>query len=407
MLPGVTGDDWLNTEDLFRLLRSELPLDAVMLRPARLWRTEEADETRTLYVLEARTDALPAGARWLDLEVLRAGALDYPEPGALETLLQEDADPRLVSALRPDWAKRGWLAEAEDWLARELSRLGRVPVGRPEQRKHWSLSAVLRQRTDAGEVYFKAVTAHFIAEPRITAAVAELFPDLTPQVLALEPKRGWLLLEPFRGAELSEGPLETQGETLRRFGALQLGSAMHRERFLGAGCADRGLHKLKEAVPGLLRESLELERLSPDERGRLLALEPFLLEKVDALAACGLPETLLHGDLHFGNVAAEEGDITIFDWTDACWGHPFFDAALQFHDRPAEDRAALLEAYLEPWLARYDEGAVRRALALAGTLSPLFYAESHEGIYRAQEPSSRWELSGVAADYLRRLLTPD
>ena len=165
--------------------------------------------------------------------------LAYPERGALETLLREDADPRVVPPLRPAWAKRGWRAEAEAWLAR-LVRLGRVPVGRPEQVKLWSLSAVMRQRTDAGEVYFKAVTEHFIAEPRVTAAVAELFPDLTPQVLVL-PGRGWLLLEPFRGPELSGGPLETQSEALRRFGARQLESVRYRDRLLGVGCADRSL----------------------------------------------------------------------------------------------------------------------------------------------------------------------
>ena len=60
-MPGVIGDDWLNTEDLFKLLHAELPLDAVMLRPACLWRTKETDETRTRYILEVRVDKLEHG----------------------------------------------------------------------------------------------------------------------------------------------------------------------------------------------------------------------------------------------------------------------------------------------------------------------------------------------------------
>ena len=35
----------------------------------------------------------------------------------------------------------------------------------------------------------------------------------------------------------------------------------------------------------------------------VLAMEGWLAAQVEALADCGLPETLVHGDLHLGNVA--------------------------------------------------------------------------------------------------------
>lgn len=403
-LPSMTSDNLLHTKDLLKALRSELPLDTVMLRPAFHWDVG-SDTTTILYVLVARTDTLPAGARWLDLEALRAGALDYSEQPALETILLEDAEPERVPALRFAWAERGWLDEVKVWLAQELTRLGRTPVGEPEQVRHWNISAVLLQETDSGDMYFKAVIDHFVVEPRITATVADLFPDLTPKVLALEPVKGWMLLEPFRGAELTKSPFETHWRAFRRFSTLQLESLAHKDLLVAAGCADRGLGNLKEAVTWLFRESLELDLLTSAERKSLVSMEPRILDKIDRLAACGLPETLVHGDSHFNNIVAEGDDVTIFDWTNACWSHPFFDIALQYsHDRSAVDRGPLIEAYLEPWLKRYDEASVRKAFILADALSPLFYAQSYEGILRAQEPDARGELLGVVANYLKELL---
>ncbi len=395
-------EDWLDIEDLPAILRESTGLEALIFRTAYRWAKD--DEMTLLYVLEARTATLPPGARWLALDAL--SALAYPEAEVLRTLLREEAGLEPIPALRPAWAKRGWLDEVKTWLESELNRLGRTPVGEPEQVKHWSLSAVLRQKTDGGEVYFKAMmNPHFATEPPITQKLAELFPHLTPEVLALDEERAWLLLEPLHGEELSEASLEFKCEAVRRHARLQLASVAHKAALLAAGCADRSLAKLKEKVPRLLRESLERERLTVEEREKLLALEPELLVQLDELAAYGLPETLLHGDLHFGNVNHDGARITFFDWTDACFSHPFFDLTnLGAYDRAPEEWLALRDAYLGPWSEQFDRVRLERALELARYLGNLFYAESYDGIGRAQESASRWELSGMTAYHLRTLL---
>ncbi len=404
-LPHHLSDNWIGADQVLAELRA-LGLEAVMLRPAHRWDSEDGQVT-ILYVLTSASDRLPAGARWLDLTALRAGALSYLEPDALITLLVEDAEPARVPVLRPAWARRGWLSEMKTWLTQELARLGRTPVGEPEQIKHWSLSAVLRQRTVGGVVYIKAVQGHFIAEPRITAKLAELFPEYVPQVLALDAQRGWLLLEPLRGDSVNNAPHRVWCEARRRHGRLQLASLAYKDALLAAGCADRSLTQLEKALPQLLQESLELDRLSPEERKRLLALEPQLLGEIDDLAACGLPETLVHGDLHFGNIVYQGDGLTFFDWTDACFSHPFFDVVmLKSYDRSPEASPELRDAYLEPWRERFESAPLERALRLAERVGLLFYAESFNTIYRAQEPASRWELGGIGAYYLRRLLEP-
>lgn len=402
-LPSTMSENWLPANDLLKALRSQLHMDAVMLRPVRYHATEP-DTTTILYALVASTDTLPVGARWLGLETLQTAALNYPDQHVLETILLEDAEPGRVPVLRLPWAERGWLGEVKAWLAQELARLGRTPVGKPEQVRHWNISAVLRQPTDSGDVYFKAVINHFLGEPRITQALAKLFPALTPKVLATEPTLGWMLLEPFRGIELTKSPFEAHWAAFRHLSTTQLESLAHRDMLLAAGLADKGLESLKGSASWLIRDSLELDLLTSDERERLRNRESFLLEKIDELAACGIPETLVHGDSHFNNIVADGNDITIFDWTNACWSHPFFDIALQYsHDRAAPERSALVEAYLEPWLENYDERFVRRAFILADSLSPLFYAQNYESILRAQEPEVRGENAGVVANYLREL----
>ena len=42
-------------------------------------------------------------------------------------------------------------------------------------------------------------------------------------------------------------------------------------------------------------------QLSPDERGDLASFLGGLPARLDRLAACGLPDTLVHGDFHSGN----------------------------------------------------------------------------------------------------------
>jgi streptomycin 6-kinase len=41
--------------------------------------------------------------------------------------------------------------------------------------------------------------------------------------------------------------------------------------------------------------------------------------------ACGLPDTLLHGDLHMGNVVSDGESMTIVDWGDSVIGNAAFD----------------------------------------------------------------------------------
>ena len=45
------------------------------------------------------------------------------------------------------------------------------------------------------------------------------------------------------------------------------------------------------------------------------------------MAACGIPDTLVHGDFHPGNVRGADDRLVLLDWGDCGVGHPLLDQA--------------------------------------------------------------------------------
>ena len=120
-----------------------------------------------------------------------------------------------------------------------------------------------------------------------------------------------------------------------------------------------------------------------------------------------MPYTLGHGDLHLGNVALVDDHVLLFDWTDAAVTFPALDIALLARssgvsDSPA-DRDTILDAYAQVWRESYPEADVDEALRLAPLANQIYQTVSYEGIYRAQEERTRWEIGGVVARTLRSL----
>jgi hypothetical protein len=74
-----------------------------------------------------------------------------------------------------------------------------------------------------------------------------------------------------------------------------------------------------------------------------------LPERLESIEECGLPDTLVHGDLHPGNVRTDgAGRLTIMDWGDCGIGHPAHDILrlTEGLDRP--------EPVIEQWAYRWE-----------------------------------------------------
>lgn len=360
------------------------------------------DEDEAVLELEL-TDAgwsPPRHGRWVgrgDLDGIRLADDDQRSllEGYLEALDRDDVPPE-----RPPWARPGWLGGVREWLEREAARLGHNVVA-VEQVKTWSISAVLRVRTDGPTLYFKvsAPLPLFVDEAAVTAELAARFPGYVPPPLAVEPERGWLLLAEFDQPLGWREPLETRRELFGRFAGLQRRSVSVVDELLAAGCLDRRLTVLESQLDPLVASPTAVARLTSEERSELKRLVPKLKEACRRLDALGLPATLVHGDLHPGNTARIDGELAYFDWTDACIAHPLIDLhSLQWEDDETV-RAALLDAYVAAW----DGAVAAEAVELARIVTPLHHAVSYSTIVANVERSGQSELDATHG-FLREAL---
>lgn len=381
----------------------------------RLWllrlvhEAEDATAKRldTIFELEVLEPdwSMPAHGRWVGSAELAQLRLkdEWQRPTLAAYLDAFERDE--IPDRRPAWAQPGWLPEVREWIEREAARLGYSVLGL-EQVKHWSISSVLRIQTDGPDLYFKAPARLplFVEEARLTAGLAERFPDHVPAPLAIDDRRGWLLLPAFDELFGWDAPLEDRREALRRFAELQRRTSGLVSDLLTDGCLDRRLEVLETQVDPLVNDPEAVARLTAEEVAELRRLAPWLKEVCRRLAGIGIPSTLVHGDLHMLNVARLDGELVYFDWTDACIAHPFIDLLCLTWEKDEAGRAALLEAYLEPWHGVETAERLQEAVELAGVVIPLHHAVSYRTIVANLEPAARPELDATHT-FLRRVLS--
>jgi thiamine kinase-like enzyme len=106
----------------------------------------------------------------------------------------------------------------------------------------------------------------------------------------------------------------------------------------------------------------------------------------------------VHGDLHPWNAVVAPHGIRLIDWSDAAVAHPFVELATVLWEPMADaERAAIVDAYLEPWAGLLAPGELREAAHLGEIAGCLFQAISYREITNALEPSDR----GLSAHYER------
>lgn len=372
----------------------------------------EEDGTITNLLLGRGTTTLPG--EWRALDSLHDVSISATAVAGIARALGEVRDGPPEDG-RPPWFRPGWLDDVLAWVDGLAGELGLVRIGEPEAVKIWSLSAVLRLPVRRGgvdqDLWFKATCDGFRAEPALTGAIRRLAPDFTPHLLALDAGRAWMLMEPLAGAA-DGAPPERAPDVARRLARLQLETLGGAAELAAAGAPDRGMARTLEMLHVVTHESVERHLMTEEQAATARDLEPWLAERVRRAWSHGLPDVLAHGDLHLGNVAWVDGRGVAFDWTDACLTHPFFDAwhladsAAEESDGPeaaAAARAAVREAFLEPWRAACPGVDVDAAWEDARVAEAVFQAITFEQIYRAQPEASRWELASIVVEILDKL----
>lgn len=262
----------------------------------------------------------PPDTGWVPLA---AAALAAPAGSRerVETLTAEWAGRALPHRRRARWARPGWFAEAHDWIAGSLAAAGRAAPTEVEQVRHWGISAVMRVEAPDGRSWFKAVFPGFAQEPATTEMLATELPDAVAPVIAADPARGWLLLDDVGSATFADH-LDEASVAIARLIDLQHRFVGRADELLAAGLVDRRLTRLADDLAEELATDVVGPHLAAD---RADALVTWVRRAADEVALLGLPDTLVHGDFHPGNVARRDGKAILFDWSDAAVSNPVVD----------------------------------------------------------------------------------
>lgn len=264
---------------------------------------------------------------------------------------------------------------------------------------------MLRADSPGGAAYLKCSTDLFRHEAVLTRALAASMPDVLPDVIAVEPDEGWLLMRDMGGALLGDVPVEQWAAALRAYVPLQQQWLGKGDELVGHGAFVRPLSDLAPAVARWSEDDELLRRLGPELRERWLRLVPRLVDACWRLAEVGPSPTLVHGDLHAWNVVRADGGFRYFDWTDAALSHPFVDLAPFVPRIPSSAvRHAAYDAYLAGWADHLSPALLQEAGRMGLVVGCLYVTQTYLKGLPTLMPGDAGPLAGADIDWLGKTL---
>jgi hypothetical protein len=266
--------------------------------------------------------------------------------------------------------------------------------------------------------YFKACSPALNFEPALTAFLTRLRPDLSPDLLATDLNRGWMLMldsgEPLRTFIRSEKSLLRWREILPLFTGLQKEMISHSAEILALGIFDRRLGKLPGLFAGLItnRAAMLIGQpggLSVDEYTRLQSAGQNFESMCAELASFQIPATLHHDDFHDGNLFLQNGRVIFTDWGESALAHPFFSLVVLLRgasnsldlEEDAPELDQMREWYLSGWTDTLPIAELRRAARLAERLGLVNRALTWHHVISSLPEALRLEYALAVPSYLQ------
>lgn len=347
-----------------------------------------------LRLLEAEADRPGAGG-----PVTYLAELDHPAAPLPALAPWSGPDPNGEEPLRQTWARPGGPGADLAWADAALTSRGTPRTGSPVQVRTWNLSSLWRLPVGDGAAWLKVVPPFFAHEGPALALLGEA---PVPPLIAHDGPR--VLLDEIAGEDqytASGPPLQ---EMVRLLVDLQAAWIGRIDEVLATGAPDWRALPLTAALTGLV------ERWAPHVEGvvaaSLDALVAGLPERFAELAGCGLPDTLVHGDFHRGNVRARaEGGFVLLDWGDCGVGHPMLDQPAFLTWLADDDVEPVRRAWTAAWRAHVPDADPDRAAALLAPVAALRQALIYQVFLDNIEPSERIYHAADPARWLERAAT--
>jgi hypothetical protein len=276
---------------------------------------------------------------------------------------------------RAPYARPGGPAASTRWAVDALAALG-TPGAVATQTKTWNLSAIWRLDAAGTPVaWLKQVPGFFAHEAAVLRLVAGVAPGLTPPVLAVGAE-GCTLLAHVPGEDRFGAGAEFCARVAEDVHPVQAHFAGRADELLAAGVPDG------RPDPALIARVARPYLDAVDGLGALLDGLPGRLTEA---ASCGMPDTLVHGDLHPGNVRSDGDARVILDWGDATAGSPAFDI-LRLTGGLAEPEP-LIAAWAKRWRDTVPGSDPVRAVELLAPVAELRTATVYAGFLDRIEPA--------------------
>jgi hypothetical protein len=381
---------WPDVEPVVQAVRERWDLDVQVLRVLSGRSSPAADNGaaeggRVTYLAQAAGDVQQAPLR-------------PAPPGLAEAVLADEP-------LRAPWAFVGGPARIASWADEVLAARGTPRTGPVEQVKTWNLSSILRLPTNAGPVWCKSVPPFFAHEAAVIEHVARRHPALVPQVLAAEPSTGSMLLADVPGTDQWDAPHDRLLEMVETVVDLQWESVARVGELRGLGLPDWRGPALVAAVTALSRRAAVRAELTSTECAAVDALVAALPALEGELERSGLPDTLVHGDLHPGNWRHGPDGLVLLDWGDSGVGHPLLDGPAFLERVAPERRQEVLAVWAARWRHHVPRADVERATRVVRPLAALRQALIYQGFVDRIEPDERIYHRADVPHWLRQALT--
>jgi hypothetical protein len=284
--------------------------------------------------------------------------------------------------LRNAYAKVGGPQADLTWARSVLARHGLAPGAPPVQIKTWNLSSLWRLPLERGGVaWLKAVPHFFRHEGALIDALGPNAP--VPRLHGYEPGR--LLMRHIPGADLWTPTSAQRIAMLDALIALQRAWSLRLDDLLALGVADWRAPALRPAIERVFERTRH--EISLDDARTLDRFVARLDARFRSIEACGIPNSLVHGDFHPGNVRGADADLTILDWGDAGVGHPLLDGPAFMERAPAEMAGDLQARWIAHWRAACPGSDPARAWDLIAPITVARRAVVYRGFLDNIEPA--------------------
>jgi Phosphotransferase enzyme family len=325
-----------------------------------------------LRLLTAEHPAPPGGAvsYLAEVEGFAPARLEPVDPSALPSAEQDDDE----EPLRAPYARRGGPARSIAWARAIVG-----PVAAIQQRT-WNLSAIWRLGGARRRFWLKQLPTFYQVEPVALGWLAGTVPELVPTLLALGTE-GRELLSDVAGVDLYDADLPTRVRITEHAHLFQLAGLDAAEHLVAQGIPDRR----GESMVGWIRSSL----VGWADEPRAVELLAGLDERMTAVAACAVPDTLVHGDANPGNVREAGQEMIFLDWSDAFIGHPGFDILGLLDGQGPVEESILLDYWASGWRRDVPGCEPLRAAALLRPVACLRAAAVYAEFVANIEPSER------------------